>query len=57
MLFRKAMPVSSGSNDFALERLKNALESKGTIVIGAGASILIAMRTHRFPSITNCMNW
>ena len=105
MLFRKAMPISSGSNDLVLERLKNTLESKGTIIIGAGAGLStsagfaysgerfhnafsdfeaticipaafipitrwknighigadtsnsIAMRMHRFPFITNCMNW
>lgn len=39
MLFRKAMPISSGSNDLALERLKNTLESKETIIIGAGAGL------------------
>ena len=39
MLFRKAMPISLGSNDLALERLKNTLESKETIIIGAGAGL------------------
>ena len=39
MLFRKAIPTSSGGNDLALERLKNTLESKETIIIGAGAGL------------------
>lgn len=39
MLFRKAMPISSGNNDLELERLKNVLESKAAVVIGAGAGL------------------
>lgn len=39
MLFRKVMPISSGNNDLELERLKNVLESKAAVVIGAGAGL------------------